>query len=340
MKPNWQSWLWLQSITLQFEKQYSNPHGHWMLLDVAGRALPCCGTTNGGQLYGWLQQLYVRIWPGQQLTDFWCVHYCYLQEIYRIGSRGLYIYMVYDLTPETPIHRSHSVSMALYPVTYLKLVKQWISVINTHCLAWGVWQTGSGKTHTMLGDIADLDHLPSDNRGMTPRVFETLFAKIQVVQLQSLDFIFLYCITLLSDCLGWTSFPNALAIYLFWTTVFQIPALLSANVITYESEAINSVVPFRNFRAIWNLVSQKHNIVVLRQEEEVQKHEKLKFKCRCSFLEIYNEQITDLLEPSSSNLQVLIYKCDEFGCVDNKLSVECLPLSHCGSYWWVWLVWP
>lgn len=158
--------------------------------------------------------------------------------------------MVYDLTPETPIHRSHSVSMALYPVTYLKLVKQWISVINTHCLTWGVWQTGSGKTHTMLGDIADLDHLPSDNRGMTPRVFETLFAKIQVVQLQSLDFIFLYCITLLSDCLGWTSFPNALAIYLFWTTVFQIPALLSANVITYESEAINSVVPFRNFRAI------------------------------------------------------------------------------------------
>lgn len=62
--------------------------------------------------------------------------------------------------------------------------------------------------------------------------------------------------------------------------------------------------------------------MVLRQEEEVQKHEKLKFKCRCSFLEIYNEQITDLLEPSSSNLQVLIYKCDEFGCVDNKLSMS------------------
>lgn len=44
-----------------------------------------------------------------------------------------------------------------------------------------IWQTGSGKTHTMLGDIADLDFQPSDNRGMTPRVFESLFAKIQVV---------------------------------------------------------------------------------------------------------------------------------------------------------------
>lgn len=32
----------------------------------------------------------------------------------------------------------------------------------------------------------------------------------------------------------------------------------------------------------------------------------LKFSCKCSFLEIYNEQITDLLEPSSTNLQVIL----------------------------------
>lgn len=42
-------------------------------------------------------------------------------------------------------------------------------------------QTGSGKTHTMLGDIVDLEHQPSDDRGMTPRVFEYLFSKIQEV---------------------------------------------------------------------------------------------------------------------------------------------------------------
>ncbi|XVF28135.1 hypothetical protein REPUB_Repub15cG0002900 [Reevesia pubescens] len=39
-------------------------------------------------------------------------------------------------------------------------------------------------------------------------------------------------------------------------------------------------------------------------EEESRKDEKLRFSCKCSFLEIYNEQITDLLEPSSTNLQL------------------------------------
>lgn len=40
------------------------------------------------------------------------------------------------------------------------------------------------------------------------------------------------------------------------------------------------------------------------QEEQSREHEQLKFVCKCSFLEIYNEHITDLLEPSSTNLQV------------------------------------
>jgi len=44
----------------------------------------------------------------------------------------------------------------------------------------------------------------------------------------------------------------------------------------------------------------------LYQEKEVRKEEKLHFTCRCSFLEIYNEQILDLLDPSSYNLQVYI----------------------------------
>ena len=39
-------------------------------------------------------------------------------------------------------------------------------------------------------------------------------------------------------------------------------------------------------------------------EEEAHKHEKLKYNCRCSFLEIYNEQVSDLLEPSSTYLQM------------------------------------
>ncbi|KAJ0092747.1 hypothetical protein Patl1_24784 [Pistacia atlantica] len=42
----------------------------------------------------------------------------------------------------------------------------------------------------------------------------------------------------------------------------------------------------------------------IRTEEENRREERLKFSCKCSFLEIYNEQITDLLEPSSTNLQL------------------------------------
>ncbi|KAG8483283.1 hypothetical protein CXB51_022346 [Gossypium anomalum] len=41
----------------------------------------------------------------------------------------------------------------------------------------------------------------------------------------------------------------------------------------------------------------------IRMEERGRKDEKLRFSCKCSFLEIYNEQITDLLDPSSTNLQ-------------------------------------
>ena len=45
---------------------------------------------------------------------------------------------------------------------------------------------------------------------------------------------------------------------------------------------------------------------VICQEKEARKDEKLRFTCKCSFLEIYNEQILDLLDPSSTNLQVKI----------------------------------
>ncbi|XP_043725080.1 kinesin-like protein KIN-12E isoform X2 [Telopea speciosissima] len=44
--------------------------------------------------------------------------------------------------------------------------------------------------------------------------------------------------------------------------------------------------------------------MTIRAEEENRRDEKLKYSCKCSFLEIYNEQITDLLEPSSTNLQL------------------------------------
>uniref|UniRef100_K4A4Z4 Kinesin motor domain-containing protein n=1 Tax=Setaria italica TaxID=4555 RepID=K4A4Z4_SETIT len=40
------------------------------------------------------------------------------------------------------------------------------------------------------------------------------------------------------------------------------------------------------------------------QEKEIRRDEKLRFTCKCSFLEIYNEHILDLLNPNSVNLQI------------------------------------
>ncbi|VAI27867.1 unnamed protein product [Triticum turgidum subsp. durum] len=97
------------------------------------------------------------------------------------------------------------------------LAYQWLRTVWLDTTAASLQQTGSGKTYTMLGEISDLEVRPSPERGMTPRIFEFLFARI-------------------------------------------------------------------------------------RAEEESRRDEKLKYNCKCSFLEIYNEQITDLLDPSSTNL--------------------------------------
>ncbi|XP_030523084.1 kinesin-like protein KIN-12D isoform X2 [Rhodamnia argentea] len=103
----------------------------------------------------------------------------------------------------------------LFRMVGLPMVENCLSGYNSCMFAYG--QTGSGKTYTMLGEIEDLELKPSTHRGMTPRIFEFLFARIQA-------------------------------------------------------------------------------------EEESRRDEQLTYNCKCSFLEIYNEQITDLLDPSSTNL--------------------------------------
>lgn len=103
----------------------------------------------------------------------------------------------------------------LFRMVGLPMVENCLSGYNSCMFAYG--QTGSGKTFTMLGEIEELEVKPSPHRGMTPRIFEFLFARI-------------------------------------------------------------------------------------RAEEESRRDERLKYYCKCSFLEIYNEQICDLLDPSSTNL--------------------------------------
>ncbi|XP_042517513.1 kinesin-like protein KIN-12E [Macadamia integrifolia] len=105
----------------------------------------------------------------------------------------------------------------LFKVAGLPMVDNCMGGYNSCMFAYG--QTGSGKTHTMLGDIEGGTRRHSVNCGMTPRVYESLFSRIQ-------------------------------------------------------------------------------------KEKESRREEKLRFTCKCSFLEIYNEQILDLLDPSSVNLQI------------------------------------
>ncbi|XP_071729979.1 kinesin-like protein KIN-12D [Rutidosis leptorrhynchoides] len=105
----------------------------------------------------------------------------------------------------------------LFRMAGLPMVENCLSGYNSCIFAYG--QTGSGKTHTMLGEINELEVKSSPYRGMTPRMFEFLFARIIA-------------------------------------------------------------------------------------EEESRVDERLTYNCKCSFLEIYNEQITDLLDPSSTNLQL------------------------------------
>eukprot|EP00200_Dunaliella_tertiolecta_P008228 CAMPEP_0202367962 /NCGR_PEP_ID=MMETSP1127-20130417/194_1 /ASSEMBLY_ACC=CAM_ASM_000462 /TAXON_ID=3047 /ORGANISM="Dunaliella tertiolecta, Strain CCMP1320" /LENGTH=1300 /DNA_ID=CAMNT_0048963299 /DNA_START=104 /DNA_END=4006 /DNA_ORIENTATION=+ len=47
------------------------------------------------------------------------------------------------------------------------------------------------------------------------------------------------------------------------------------------------------------------------EEEDAKGRDSLRYSCRCSFLEIYNETITDLLNPSATNLQI---REDTHGC--------------------------
>ncbi|GBG80569.1 hypothetical protein CBR_g31029 [Chara braunii] len=46
----------------------------------------------------------------------------------------------------------------------------------------------------------------------------------------------------------------------------------------------------------------EHLFARIQEEEESRRHEQLRFNCKCSYLEIYNESITDLLDPSRTNL--------------------------------------
>ncbi|KAK4408382.1 Kinesin-like protein KIN-12E [Sesamum angolense] len=76
--------------------------------------------------------------------------------------------------------KEHNVQEMLFKVAGLPMVENCVEGYNSCMFAYG--QTGSGKTHTMLGDIEGGARRHSVNCGMTPRVFEYLFSRIQKIR--------------------------------------------------------------------------------------------------------------------------------------------------------------
>ncbi|GJZ11545.1 kinesin-like protein KIN-12E [Tanacetum coccineum] len=71
----------------------------------------------------------------------------------------------------------HVTQEMLFKAAGVPMVENCMGGYNSCMFAYG--QTGSGKTHTMLGDIDGGSRRHSVNSGMTPRVFEYLFTRIQ-----------------------------------------------------------------------------------------------------------------------------------------------------------------
>ncbi|XP_057827459.2 kinesin-like protein KIN-12B isoform X1 [Cryptomeria japonica] len=72
-----------------------------------------------------------------------------------------------------------STQKEIFEMVGLPLVENCMAGFNSSIFAYG--QTGSGKTYSMWGPTCDSsgDKFPNKDRGLTPRVFEQLFARIQ-----------------------------------------------------------------------------------------------------------------------------------------------------------------
>ncbi|XWS09260.1 hypothetical protein CRYUN_Cryun40dG0070500 [Craigia yunnanensis] len=126
-----------------------------------------------------------------------------------------------DTLPENAVSgiSDSDVKFDIFQLLGAPLVENCLAGFNSSVFAYGL--TGSGKTYTIWGSANALleENLSSDRQGLTPRVFEQLFARINEDQIKHAD-------------------------------------------------------------------------------------KQLKYQCRCSFLEIYNEQIADLLDPNQRHLQI------------------------------------
>ncbi|KAL4192544.1 hypothetical protein AMTRI_Chr06g172520 [Amborella trichopoda] len=80
-----------------------------------------------------------------------------------------------------------STQVDIFQLVGIPLVENCLAGFNSSIFAYG--QTGSGKTYTMWGPANALvnEHSPGIQQGLTPRVFECLFARIQEEQVKHSD---------------------------------------------------------------------------------------------------------------------------------------------------------
>ncbi|CAK9189601.1 unnamed protein product [Sphagnum troendelagicum] len=77
---------------------------------------------------------------------------------------------------------------AVFEMVGLPMVENCLAGFNSSIFAYG--QTGSGKTHTMWGQMPgsnSADYVPTEDRGITPRIFEQLFSRIQQEERDNVD---------------------------------------------------------------------------------------------------------------------------------------------------------
>ncbi|CAL5413959.1 unnamed protein product [Camellia sinensis] len=82
---------------------------------------------------------------------------------------------------------TESTQLDIFQLVGAPLVENCLAGFNSSVFAYG--QTGSGKTYTMWGPANALleENLSSDQQGLTPRVFERLFARINEEQIKHAD---------------------------------------------------------------------------------------------------------------------------------------------------------
>jgi hypothetical protein len=113
------------------------------------------GTANGGKLFSMFQQFHLYIWSSTESA----LHHAVLHDRMAVS---------YD----------PSISWFVYKLSFLfYLLKSDVRIGDVD----GCYgkQTGSGKTHTMQGQMPgsnSIEYVPTEDRGITPRIFEQLFS--------------------------------------------------------------------------------------------------------------------------------------------------------------------